>query len=136
MYSDKVKEHFTSPQNLGEMKDPDATGKAGNPVCGDVMEIYLKVENGRIKDIKFKTFGCAAAIATTSMVTTLAKGMKLEDAKKLTFADVKRELGGLPCNKVHCSELAVVTLRRAIEDYAKRTKNKKPETENQNRIIN
>lgn len=120
MYSKKVMEHFRHPRNMGEMKDPDGIGQAGNPICGDVMTIYIKVKDGRIVDIKFQTFGCAAAIATSSMITELAKGMSLEEAMKITRADVADELGGLPPIKMHCSNLAAEALHKAIEDYRRK----------------
>lgn len=124
MYSEKVIEHFMNPKNVGEMKDADGVGKVGNPVCGDLMWIYIKVKGDKIKDIKFKTFGCAAAIATSSMITELAKGMSLEKAKNLTRDDVANELDGLPPIKMHCSNLASDGLHRAIEDYLKKKRKK------------
>lgn len=117
MYSKEVMEHFKNPKNVGEIKDADGIGKVGNPVCGDVMWVYIKVENNRIKEIGFKTMGCVAAIATSSMITELAKGKTLEEAKKITRDDVAEELGGLPAIKMHCSNLAADALRNAIEDY-------------------
>jgi nitrogen fixation NifU-like protein len=121
-YSEKVKEHFMNPHNMGEIKNPDGLGKVGNPVCGDLMWIYIKVgKNAKgqevIKDIKFKTFGCAAAIATSSMTTDLAKGKTLDEAMKITNADVAESLHGLPPIKQHCSNLAADGLHKAIEDY-------------------
>ncbi len=124
MYSEKVMEHFRNPRNMGEIKDADGVGRVGNPVCGDMMEIYIKVENNRIKDIKFKTFGCAAAIATSSMITELAKGKTIEEAENITRDDVAEELDGLPPIKMHCSNLAADGLREAIKDYKKRIKTK------------
>ena len=121
-YSKKVMEHFRNPRNMGEIKDADGVGTVGNPVCGDLMAIYIKVENNRIKDIKFKTFGCAAAIATSSMITELAKGKTLEEAEKITRDDVANELEGLPPIKMHCSNLAADALREAIKDYKKKNK--------------
>ncbi|RLF31826.1 MAG: Fe-S cluster assembly scaffold protein NifU [Thermoplasmata archaeon] len=121
-YSKKVMEHFRKPRNMGEIKDADGVGTVGNPVCGDLMAIYIKVENNRIKDIKFKTFGCAAAIATSSMITELAKGKTLEEAEKITRDDVANELEGLPPIKMHCSNLAADALREAIKDYKKKNK--------------
>ncbi|MEJ2252357.1 MAG: iron-sulfur cluster assembly scaffold protein, partial [Candidatus Lokiarchaeota archaeon] len=103
MYSDKVLDHFRHPRNLGEMKDADAIGEFGNPVCGDLMYIYIKVDNNRIKDISFQTFGCGAAIATSSKITELAKGKTLEEAEEITRDQVAKELGGLPPQKMHCS---------------------------------
>jgi nitrogen fixation protein NifU and related proteins len=125
MYSKEVMEHFTNPKNSGEMKNPDAVGQVGNPQCGDVMYIYLKIKENRIKEIKFKTFGCAAAIATSSMVTELAKGKTLEDAMKITRQDVATQLGGLPPNKMHCSNLAADALHDAIKKYKETQKKSK-----------
>ncbi|MCW4035712.1 MAG: Fe-S cluster assembly scaffold protein NifU [Candidatus Bathyarchaeota archaeon] len=119
MYSEKVLDHFRNPRNVGEIEDADGVGTVGNPVCGDMMSIYIKVENDRIKDIKFKTFGCGAAIATTSMTTELAKGKTLDEALKITREDVADELGGLPPVKMHCSNLAADALHEAINDYRK-----------------
>jgi nitrogen fixation NifU-like protein len=123
MYTEKVKEHFFHPRNVGEIKDADGIGKVGNPTCGDIMAIYIKVKDDKIIDIKFKTFGCTAAIATSSVLTEMAKGKKLEEALKITRDDVAKELGGLPAIKMHCSNLAADALREAIKDY--RSKNKK-----------
>ncbi len=117
MYSPKVMEHFSSPHNVGEIKDADGVGKVGNPVCGDMMYIYIKVKDEKLIDIKFKTFGCGAAIATSSMVTDLAMGKTLEEALKITRKDVATELGGLPPQKMHCSNLAADALHAAIHDY-------------------
>ncbi|MFW9919890.1 MAG: Fe-S cluster assembly scaffold protein NifU [Candidatus Thorarchaeota archaeon] len=117
MYSDKVRENFTKPQNMGKMEDPDGVGEVGNPVCGDMMRIYIKVENDVIEDIKVETFGCVAAIATSSMTTQMAKGMTLEEAKKLTRGQVAEALDGLPPQKMHCSNLAADALHKAIEDF-------------------
>jgi nitrogen fixation protein NifU and related proteins len=119
-YSEKVLEHFRNPRNVGELDNPDGVGIEGNPVCGDLMEIQIKVENDRISDIKFKTFGCGSAIATSSMVTELAKGKTLDEALKITRQDVADELDGLPTQKMHCSNLAADALHRAIEDYRKK----------------
>ena len=113
-YNKKVIELFQNPKNMGEMKKPDAVGAVGNPTCGDVMKIYLKVDGDVIKDIKFQTMGCAAAIATSSMITELAKGKTIEEAKKISFEDVASELGGLPVIKMHCSNLAAEALKKAI----------------------
>jgi nitrogen fixation NifU-like protein len=110
-------DHFTNPRNVGEIPDADGVGAVGNPVCGDVMKIFIKVENDHLKDIKFKTFGCGAAIATSSMVTELAKGKSLNEAMKITNKDVAEELEGLPPQKLHCSNLAADALHAAIEDY-------------------
>lgn len=120
VYSEKVMKHFMKPKNVGDIKNPDGIGKVGNPVCGDIMEIYIKVEDNRIKDIKFKTFGCGAAIATSSMTTELAKGRTLDEALKLTRDDVAKELDGLPPVKMHCSNLAADALHDAIKDYLKK----------------
>lgn len=125
MYSEKVMEHFRNPRNLGEMPDADGVGTVGNPVCGDLMTIYIKVKDNRIVDIKFKTFGCGAAIATSSMITELAKGKTLEEAMNITRGDVAESLGGLPPIKMHCSNLAADGLHAAIEDYLKRKEGKK-----------
>ena len=124
MYSKKVMEHFLKPRNMGKIDDPDGVGVAGNPVCGDTMTIYIKVKNNRIVDIKFQTFGCAAAIATSSMITELAKGKTIEEAEKITRDDVADALEGLPPIKMHCSNLAADALKAAIEDYKKRRKKK------------
>jgi nitrogen fixation NifU-like protein len=118
-YSKVVLEHFKNPRNVGEMEDPDAVGTVGNPVCGDMMELSLKVSDGRIDDIKFRTFGCASAIATTSMLTEIVKGMSLEEAEKVKWADVVEGLEGLPPVKVHCSLLAVDALKSALYEYYK-----------------
>lgn len=118
-YSKKVLEHFKNPQNMGEMENPDAVGILGNPVCGDVMKIYLKIDDKKIKDIKFQTMGCAAAIATSSMMTEIAKGKTLEQAKKISRGDVADALGSLPMIKMHCSALAIDTLKKAIESFEK-----------------
>ncbi len=117
MYSEKVMEHFANPRNVGEIPDADGIGKVGNPQCGDVMWLYIKVKDNVITDIKFKTFGCGAAIATSSMITELAKGKTIEEAKKISRADVADELGGLPPVKMHCSNLAADALKEAIKDY-------------------
>ena len=122
MYSEKVMEHFKNPRNMGEIKDADGVGTVGNPVCGDMMTIYIKVKDNRLEDIKFKTFGCGAAIATSSMMTELAKGKTLEEALKITRANVADALDGLPPIKMHCSNLAADALHAAIEDYYKKQK--------------
>ncbi len=122
MYTDKLIEHFRNPKNMGRMENPDGVGKAGNPVCGDVMYLYIKVKDNKIDDIKFETFGCAAAIGTSSMITEMARGKTLEEAIKITKQDVEGELGGLPPIKRHCSNLAADTLRKAIEDYLSKQK--------------
>jgi nitrogen fixation protein NifU and related proteins len=120
MYSQKVMDHFKNPRNMGEIPDADGVGTVGNPVCGDLMTIYIKVKDNRIEDVKFKTFGCGAAIATSSMTTELAKGKTLEEAMKLTRKDVAESLDGLPPIKMHCSNLAADGLHAAIEDYLKK----------------
>lgn len=125
MYSEKVMEHFANPHNVGEIPDADGIGKVGNPQCGDVMWLYIKVKGNIITDIKFKTFGCGAAIATSSMITELARGKTLEEAKKISRQDVADSLDGLPPTKMHCSNLASDALREAIKDYeAKQAKKK------------
>lgn len=116
-YSEKVMDHFTNPRNVGEIPDADGVGNVGNPVCGDVMAFYIKVDDGRLSDVKFKTFGCGAAIAVSSMVSEMAKGKTLEEAKRITNADVAEGLDGLPKNKLHCSNLGADALHKAIEDY-------------------
>jgi len=116
-YSEKVVEHFQNPRNLGEIEDADGVGVVGNPVCGDMMKITLRVRDERIEDVKFKTFGCAAAIATSSMVTELVKGKTLDEALQVTNRDVAEALDGLPPVKMHCSLLAEEAIRAAIEDY-------------------
>ena len=120
MYTEKVMEHFKNPRNVGEIPDADGVGTVGNPVCGDLMTIYIKVKDNRLVDIKFKTFGCGSAIATSSMITELAKGKTLEEGLKITRANVADELGGLPAVKMHCSNLAADALHAAIEDYYKK----------------
>ena len=120
MYTEKVMEHFKNPRNVGEIPDADGVGTVGNPVCGDLMTIYIKVKDNRLVDIKFKTFGCGSAIATSSMITELAKGKTLEEGLKITRANVADELGGLPAVKMHCSNLAADALHAAIEDYNKK----------------
>lgn len=117
MYTEKVMDHFKNPRNVGEIPDADGVGTVGNPVCGDLMTIYIKVKDNRLIDIKFKTFGCGSAIATSSMITELAKGKTLEEGLKISRANVADELGGLPPVKMHCSNLAADALHAAIEDY-------------------
>jgi len=123
-YSSKVMEHFKNPRNVGEMENPDGIGHVGNPICGDIMELYIKVKNGIITDAKFKTFGCGAAIATSSMVTEIVKGKTIEEALKVTNQVVAEALGGLPPVKMHCSVLAEDALKGAIDDYLKKTTGK------------
>jgi nitrogen fixation NifU-like protein len=117
MYSEKVMKHFSNPQNVGEMDNPDGVGEVGNPKCGDVMKIFLKIDDDRVKDIKFQTFGCGAAIATSSMVTEMAKGKTLDEALQISNKGVAEALGGLPPQKMHCSNLAADALHAAIDDY-------------------
>ncbi len=119
-YSEKVMEHFMNPRNVGEIPDADGVGTVGNPVCGDMMAFYIRVDGDKLADVKFKTFGCGAAIAVSSMVSELAKGMTLDQAKALTNEAVAEELGGLPPNKMHCSNLGADALHAAIEDYEKK----------------
>jgi nitrogen fixation NifU-like protein len=123
-------DHFTNPRNVGEMENPSGVGEVGNAVCGDIMRIYLQIENDVITDVKFKTFGCGAAIATSSKATEIVKGMTLEEAEKVTNKMVMEALGGLPPVKVHCSVLAEEALHAAIQDYRERlAKGEKPRTE-------
>jgi nitrogen fixation NifU-like protein len=125
-YSNKVMDHFMHPRNVGKIKNPDGVGKVGNPICGDVMAIYIKVKDNIITDIKFETFGCGAAIATSSMVTELVKGKTIEEALKITNKTVSEALDGLPPIKEHCSLLAEEGIKSAIEDYYKKhPKNRK-----------
>ncbi|MFB0565776.1 MAG: Fe-S cluster assembly scaffold protein NifU [Candidatus Aminicenantaceae bacterium] len=121
-YSEKVMDHFNNPRNMGEIENPDGIGKVGNPVCGDIMNLYIRVKNNRIVDAKFKTFGCGAAIATSSMVTEIVKGKIIEDALKISNRTVAEALDGLPPVKMHCSVLAEAALRSAIDDYFKKKK--------------
>ncbi len=125
LYNEKVMEHFKNPRNVGEMEDPDGVGRVGDPICGDVMELYIKVKDGIIVDAKFKTFGCAAAIATSSMVTEMVKGKRVEEALKISNKAVVEALDGLPPAKVHCSVLAEDALKSAIENYLGHQKLKK-----------
>jgi nitrogen fixation protein NifU and related proteins len=120
MYTDKVMDHFSNPRNVGDIPDADGEGTVGNPTCGDLMTIYIKVNDDVIEDIKFKTFGCGAAIATSSMVTELAMGKTVDEALKITRNDVAEALEGLPPVKMHCSNLAADALQAAIEDYKKK----------------
>lgn len=117
MYTEKVIDHFTNPRNVGEIADANAIGQVGNPVCGDIMKMYLKIEDGVIKDAKFKTFGCCAAIATSSVSTELIKGRTIDEALKLSNKEVIDELGGLPPQKIHCSVLAEEAIKKALSDY-------------------
>ncbi len=122
LYSEKVMEHFKNPRNVGEMDNPDGIGHVGNPVCGDIMELYIKVNNSTIVDAKFKTFGCGAAIATSSMVTEMVKGKSIEEALGISNWTVAQALDGLPPIKMHCSVLAEEALKSAIEDYQNKSK--------------
>lgn len=120
MYSEKVMDHFANPRNVGEIDNANAVGQVGNPKCGDIMKIYMDIEDNIIKDVKFKTFGCGAAIATSSMATEMVKGKTVDEALALTNKAVMEALGGLPPEKIHCSVLAEEAIRSAIEDYKKR----------------
>ena len=124
MYSEKVLEHFKNPRNVGELEDADAEGTVGNPVCGDMMTMYIKVKDDRIEDVKFKTFGCGAAIATSSMTTELAKGKTLDEALKISRQDVADALDGLPPVKMHCSNLAADALHEAVKSYKEKSTKK------------
>ena len=117
MYSEKVMDHFAHPRNVGELPDANGVGEVGNPKCGDIMRMYLKIENGIIKDVKFLTFGCGAAIATSSMATELIKGKPIEEALQLSNKAVVEALDGLPAHKIHCSVLAEEAVRAAVKDY-------------------
>ena len=122
IYSEKVMEHFQNPRNVGTIEDADGIGKVGNPVCGDMMAFYIKVNDNRLADIKFQTFGCGAAIAVSSMVSEMAMGKTIEEALKITNKSVAKELGGLPKNKLHCSNLGADALHKAIENYKEKKK--------------
>ena len=124
-YSEKVMDHFSTPRNVGEIKDADGAGEVGNPVCGDMMTFYVKVKDGKLDDVKFKTFGCGAAIAVSSMVSEMAKGKTIEEGLKITNESVAKELGGLPPNKMHCSNLGADALHRAINNYLDKQKGAK-----------
>lgn len=128
-YSEKVMDHFRNPRNVGRIENPDGEGTVGNPVCGDMMTITIKVKDERIEDVKFETFGCGAAIAVSSMVTEMAKGKTLEEALKITSSVVAEELGGLPKNKLHCSNLGADALHKAIMDYYAKKQGKRREKE-------
>ena len=117
IYSEKVMEHFMNPRNVGEIEDADGIGEVGNPVCGDMMTFYIKVDDNHLSDVKFKTFGCGAAIAVSSIVSEMARGKTLEEARKITPALVAEGLEGLPKNKYHCSNLGAQALNKAIDDY-------------------
>lgn len=127
-YSEKVMEHFRNPKNVGEIVNPDGIGHVGNPICGDIMELYIKVKDNIIVDAKFKTFGCGAAIATSSMVTELVKGKAVDEALKISNRAVTEALGGLPPIKLHCSLLAEEALKSAINDYLTKSKAQKEKT--------
>ena len=122
MYTDLVMEHFANPRNVGEVEDADGVGQVGNPVCGDMMTFYIKVKDDKLADVKFQTFGCGAAIAVSSIVSEMAMGKSLDDAMKITNSLVAEELGGLPKNKLHCSNLGADALHAAIENYKNRQK--------------
>jgi nitrogen fixation NifU-like protein len=120
-YGEKVLDHFKNPRNVGEMENPDGVGRVGSPVCGDIMELYIKVKDGIIVDAKFKTFGCAAAISSSSMLTEMVKGKSIQDALKISNQAVVEALGGLPPAKIHCSVMAEEAVKAAIEDYSKKS---------------
>ena len=122
IYSEKVMDHFTNPRNVGEIENADGVGEVGNPVCGDMMTFYIKVKDNRLDDVKFKTFGCGAAIAVSSMVSEMAMGKTLEEAMKITPSSVADELEGLPKQKFHCSNLGAQALQSAIKDYLSKKK--------------
>lgn len=122
MYSEKVMDHFMNPRNVGEIPDADGVGMEGNPTCGDAMQLFIKVENDRIVDAKFRTFGCGAAIAVSSMITEMVKGKTLDEAMSMSKEAVANELGGLPPQKMHCSNLGADALKKAIEDYRSKKK--------------
>ena len=126
-YSEAVMDHFRNPRNVGTIENADGVGEEGNPVCGDVMTFYIKVRDDRLEDVKFQTFGCGAAIAVSSIVSEMAKGKTLEEAKKITPALVAKELGGLPKAKLHCSNLGAQALGRAIRDYERKKAGLPPE---------
>ncbi|MCK4337013.1 MAG: Fe-S cluster assembly scaffold protein NifU [Candidatus Aminicenantes bacterium] len=121
MYNDKVLDHFENPRNVGVIENADGIGEVGSPICGDMMYFYIKVDNDKLVDVKFKTFGCAAAIAVSSMISEMAIGMSLDEAMKITNSDVVEELGGLPERKLHCSNLGADALHKAIENFREKT---------------
>ncbi|HPQ79730.1 MAG TPA: Fe-S cluster assembly scaffold protein NifU [Candidatus Dojkabacteria bacterium] len=123
-YSQKVMDHFMNPRNVGSIENPDGVGEVGNPRCGDIMRIYLKIDNDVITDIKFQTFGCGAAVATSSMITEMVKGKNIEEALKISNQNVAEALGGLPPVKMHCSNLAAQALKAAIDNYLKNEEKK------------
>lgn len=130
-YSDTVMDHFMNPRNVGEIENADGVGEVGNPICGDMMTFYIKVDDeDRLSDVKFKTFGCGAAIAVSSMVSEMAKGKPIEEALEISRDDVADQLGGLPKNKMHCSNLGADALQKAIEDYLDKKKTGDKESEN------
>jgi nitrogen fixation NifU-like protein len=129
IYSPIVMDHFNHPRNMGEMDNPDGMGEAQNPVCGDTMRLFIKVESDRIVDIKFLTFGCGAAIASSSLATEMIKGKTIEEALKISDEDIVKELGGLPPSKIHCSILAEMAIRAAVADYRKK---REPEDSSRN----
>jgi len=139
IYSEKVMEHFQNPRNVGVIKDADGVGEVGNPVCGDMMAFYIKVKENRLEDVKFQTFGCGAAIAVSSIVSEMAKGKTLEEVMKITNKNVAEELGGLPKNKLHCSNLGADALHKAIENYKekqsgpKKVESKKSESKDEHK---
>ena len=126
MYSETVLDHFNNPRNAGVIEDADAVGEVGNPTCGDMMSFYIKVKDDTLEDVKFQTFGCVAAIAVSSMVSEMAKGKKLAEAEKITRQDVAQALGGLPPNKMHCSNLGAEALALAIKNYQERRQSSQP----------
>ncbi len=127
MYNEKVINEFRNPQNMGEMEDANAVGTVGNATCGDIMKIYMKIEDNIIKDVSFQTFGCTAAIATSSIATSMIKGKTVDEALKLTNAEVVEKLGGLPPQKLHCSVLAEEAIKAAVNDYLKKYKTEHPD---------
>ena len=127
MYNEKVINEFRNPQNMGEMEDANAVGTVGNATCGDIMKIYMKIEDNIIKDVNFQTFGCTAAIATSSIATSMIKGKTVDEALKLTNAEVVEKLGGLPPQKLHCSVLAEEAIKAAVNDYLKKYKTEHPD---------
>ena len=128
IYSDTVMDHFSNPRNVGEIPDADGIGEIGNPVCGDMMTFYIKVDDDKLTDVKFKTFGCGAAIAVSSMVSEMAIGKTLDEALKITREDVAEQLGGLPKQKMHCSNLGADALHKAIQDYLSKQKDKEAQS--------
>lgn len=126
VYSEKVMDHFRNPRNVGVIENPDGVGEVGNPVCGDMMTFYIKVDNNKLSDVKFQTFGCGAAIAVSSMVSEMAKGKVLDEALKISNKVVAEALGGLPTQKMHCSNLGAEALHKAIEDYKQRQRQASP----------